>query len=203
MESLPRGGAGVSLILDCSAVLAWVHGGERTPEIEAVFDRVVEKGAIVPHLWHLEVANSQQAKAEEWRQPNKGMLLIALRHYPLAFRKRHYRAITLHAFMKASVASGATTKTDGLASHAGVPHVSHDPHVIGNVAAHIVLPGIRRLFSTSKPGSLASTTAYAAGIRKPTSTNTFSASTGANTGMPLSLPCLASRQATNPHHTTC
>ncbi len=48
----------MSLVLDSSAVLAWVHGDERTPEIEAVFDRVVEKGAVVPHLWHLEVANS-------------------------------------------------------------------------------------------------------------------------------------------------
>ncbi len=48
----------MSLVLDSSAVLAWVHGDERTPEIEAVFDRVIEKGAIVPHLWHLEVANS-------------------------------------------------------------------------------------------------------------------------------------------------
>jgi predicted nucleic acid-binding protein len=48
----------VSLVLDSSAVLAWVHGDERTTEIEAVFDRVVEKGGIVPHLWHLEVANS-------------------------------------------------------------------------------------------------------------------------------------------------
>jgi predicted nucleic acid-binding protein len=48
----------VSLVLDSSAVLAWVHGDERTPEIEAVFDRAVEEGAIVPHLWHLEVANS-------------------------------------------------------------------------------------------------------------------------------------------------
>lgn len=47
----------MSLVLDSSAVLAWVHGDERTPEIEAVFDRVI-KGAIVPHLWHLEVANS-------------------------------------------------------------------------------------------------------------------------------------------------
>ncbi|MGO8779163.1 MAG: hypothetical protein ACLQKK_09670 [Rhodomicrobium sp.] len=26
--------------------------------IEAVFDRAVEEGAIVPDLWHLEVANS-------------------------------------------------------------------------------------------------------------------------------------------------
>ncbi len=48
----------MSLVLDSSAVLAWVHGDERTPEIEAVFDRAVEEGAIVPHLWHLEVANS-------------------------------------------------------------------------------------------------------------------------------------------------
>ena len=48
----------MSLVLDSSAVLAWVHGDERTPEIEAVFDRVVEEGAIVPNPWHLEVANS-------------------------------------------------------------------------------------------------------------------------------------------------
>ena len=48
----------MSLVLDSSAVLAWVHGDERTPEIEAVFDRAVEEGAIVPNLWHLEVANS-------------------------------------------------------------------------------------------------------------------------------------------------
>ncbi len=48
----------MSLVLDSSALLAWVHGDERTPAIEAVFDRVVEEGAIVPHLWHLKVTNS-------------------------------------------------------------------------------------------------------------------------------------------------
>ncbi len=48
----------MSLVIDSSAILAWVHGDERTPEIEAVFDRVVEEGAVVPNLWHLEVANS-------------------------------------------------------------------------------------------------------------------------------------------------
>ena len=65
-----------------------------------------------------------------------------------------FRASTLHAFMKASIASGATAKTDGFASYAGVPHVSHDPHVIGNMAAHIVLPGIHRLFSNLKTWGL-------------------------------------------------
>jgi predicted nucleic acid-binding protein len=46
------------LVLDSSATLAWVHGDERNPAIEAVFDRVAEQGAVVPNLWHLEVANS-------------------------------------------------------------------------------------------------------------------------------------------------
>ena len=35
-----------------------MHGDERTPAIEAVFDRVAERGAFVPSLWYLEVANS-------------------------------------------------------------------------------------------------------------------------------------------------
>ena len=48
----------MSLVIDASAVLAWVHGDECTPEIELVFDRAVEEGAIVPHLWHLEVVGS-------------------------------------------------------------------------------------------------------------------------------------------------
>jgi predicted nucleic acid-binding protein len=48
----------VSVVLDSSATLAWVHGDERTPAIEAVFDRVADRGAVVPSLWHLEVANS-------------------------------------------------------------------------------------------------------------------------------------------------
>ena len=48
----------MSVVLDSSATLAWVHGDERTPAIEAVFDRVADRGAVVPSLWHLEVANS-------------------------------------------------------------------------------------------------------------------------------------------------
>jgi predicted nucleic acid-binding protein len=48
----------VSVVLDSSATLAWLHGDERTPDIEAVFDRVVEHGAVVPSLWRLEIANS-------------------------------------------------------------------------------------------------------------------------------------------------
>ncbi|NDW07823.1 type II toxin-antitoxin system VapC family toxin [Jiella pacifica] len=48
----------MSLVLDSSATLAWVYGDERTAAIDAVFKQVIEAGAWVPQLWHLEVANS-------------------------------------------------------------------------------------------------------------------------------------------------
>src|SRR5208337_1660743 len=65
-----------------------------------------------------------------------------------------YRASTLHAFMRTNIASGATAKTDGFASYPGALHVSHEPHVIGPMAAHIVLPAIHRVFSNLKTWGL-------------------------------------------------
>jgi len=47
----------MSLVLDSSATLAWVHADETTPAIELVFDTLVNDGAWVPGLWRLEVAN--------------------------------------------------------------------------------------------------------------------------------------------------
>jgi len=47
----------VSLILDSSATLAWVYGDESTNAIREVFARVSDRGAWVPALWRLEVAN--------------------------------------------------------------------------------------------------------------------------------------------------
>lgn len=48
----------MSLVLDSSATLAWIFGDESTPAIESIFDQIAERGAIVPALWMLEVANS-------------------------------------------------------------------------------------------------------------------------------------------------
>ena len=47
----------MSLVLDCSAALAWVYGEETTPAVRSVFDEIVRNGAWVPALWRLEVAN--------------------------------------------------------------------------------------------------------------------------------------------------
>jgi predicted nucleic acid-binding protein len=48
----------VSVILDASATLAWVFGEEVSPAVLKVFEEVAERGAVVPALWWLEVANS-------------------------------------------------------------------------------------------------------------------------------------------------
>ncbi len=65
-----------------------------------------------------------------------------------------FSAASLHAFIAAHVAPGATAKTDGLPSYAGAPGVQHDPHVIGKMAAHIVLPWVHRVFSNLKVWAL-------------------------------------------------
>lgn len=48
----------MSLVLDRSVRLAWVYGDETTPAIRQVFDAIADRGAVVPGLWWLEVANS-------------------------------------------------------------------------------------------------------------------------------------------------
>ncbi len=47
----------MTVVLDCSATLAWIHGDERTEAVMALFRRVAAEGAVVPSLWHLEIAN--------------------------------------------------------------------------------------------------------------------------------------------------
>ena len=48
----------MSLVLDCSATLAWLLDDETTDAVRRVFDIVARDGAWVPSLWRLEVANS-------------------------------------------------------------------------------------------------------------------------------------------------
>jgi ISXO2-like transposase domain/Transposase zinc-ribbon domain len=65
-----------------------------------------------------------------------------------------YSAQSLHAFVAANLARGATAKTDGWSGYPGAPGVRHDPHVIGKMAAHIVLPWSHRIFSNLKVWAL-------------------------------------------------
>ena len=63
-------------------------------------------------------------------------------------------ATTLRAFLKVSLAPGATLKTDGWSGYPGAPGVTHEPHVVGPMAAHIVLPWAHRIFSNLKTWAL-------------------------------------------------
>ncbi len=60
----------------------------------------------------------------------------------------------IHAFIKANIAPGATLVTDGHASYPGMTEYRHDPRVIGNMAAHIPLKWIHRVFALLKRWSL-------------------------------------------------
>ena len=92
-------------------------------------------------------------------------------------RIEDFSADSLHAFLGANLAPGATARTDGWAGY-GASGITHDPHVVGNMAAHMVLPCIASS-PTSRPGRWASTTASDANTCNPTSTSSSSASTGA------------------------
>ena len=48
----------MSFVLDSSATLAWAFSDEGVMSVDAVFEEIVEKGAFVPSLWPLEVANA-------------------------------------------------------------------------------------------------------------------------------------------------
>ncbi len=48
----------MTVVLDASVTLAWVHGDERTDAIIGLFETIADGAAHVPSLWPLEVANS-------------------------------------------------------------------------------------------------------------------------------------------------
>jgi len=65
-----------------------------------------------------------------------------------------FSAESLHAFLRAAVSPGATVKTDGWAGYAGAPGLAHDPHTVGPMAAHLVLPWAHRVFANLKRWAL-------------------------------------------------
>ena len=65
-------------------------------------------------------------------------------------RRPTIRPDSLHPFIARNLTPGATAKTDGWAAYPGAPGVSHGPHVVGKIAAHVVLPWVHRIFSNLK-----------------------------------------------------
>lgn len=65
-----------------------------------------------------------------------------------------FSAASLHAFLGTGLAAGATAKTDGWSAYPGAPGLTHEPHTVGSMAAHVVLPWIHRAFANLKTWAL-------------------------------------------------
>ncbi len=47
----------MSVVIDSSMALTWCFEDEASPQSDVIFERVRDDGAVVPALWHLELAN--------------------------------------------------------------------------------------------------------------------------------------------------
>jgi len=61
-----------------------------------------------------------------------------------------YSAAALGAFVAGNVAGGSTVVSDGWSGYARLKDVKHDPRVIGEAPAHLVLPWVHRVFANAK-----------------------------------------------------
>ena len=65
-----------------------------------------------------------------------------------------YSAASLGGFVAGNVAEGSTVVSDGWSGHARLKDVKHDPKVVGETPAHLVLPWIHRVFANAKRWAL-------------------------------------------------
>jgi predicted nucleic acid-binding protein len=91
----------VTLVLDASLTLRWYFEDERTPAADAILDRVVEAGAMVPALWRLKVANGLQIAMRRQRIDTgfRDKAIAQLTRMPIAVDSEtdtHARTTTLH-----------------------------------------------------------------------------------------------------------
>jgi len=61
-----------------------------------------------------------------------------------------YSAESLSGFIGAAIADGSTVVSDGWSGYARLKDVKHDPKVIGDTPAHLVLPWVHRVFANAK-----------------------------------------------------
>src|SRR3954471_1066474 len=65
-----------------------------------------------------------------------------------------YSAESLGGFVAGNVADGSTVVSDGWSGYRHLKEVKHDPKVIGETPAHLVLPWIHRIFANAKRWAL-------------------------------------------------
>jgi len=61
-----------------------------------------------------------------------------------------YSAASLGAFVAGNVADGSTVVSDGWPGYKRLKDVKHDPRIVGDAPAHLVLPWVHRVFANAK-----------------------------------------------------
>ena len=61
-----------------------------------------------------------------------------------------YSAESLGGFVAGNIAEGSTVVSDGWSGYAKLEDVKHEPKVIGDTPAHLVLPWVHRVFANAK-----------------------------------------------------
>jgi hypothetical protein len=61
-------GPALSMVIDASPTMTWYFDDESTAATDELLDRVSDTGAVVPGLWHLEVANAFQMAVRRHRR---------------------------------------------------------------------------------------------------------------------------------------
>ena len=126
------------------------------PERNPLSDLVEIDETTINHRTKEDPAGAGQGRSHEGKLLIAGAVEIKSRgpgRIRLA-RIDDFSATSLHAFVKANVAPATTAKTDGWPAYPGMPIKRHHPHVIGTMAAHVVLPCIHRVFSNLKTWAL-------------------------------------------------
>ena len=65
-----------------------------------------------------------------------------------------YSAVALGAFVAGNVADGSTVVSDGWPGYRRLKDVKHDPRVVGDAPAHLILPWVHRVFANAKRWAL-------------------------------------------------
>jgi ISXO2 transposase-like protein/transposase-like zinc ribbon protein len=65
-----------------------------------------------------------------------------------------YSALALGAFVAAVIAAGSTVVSDGWPGYRRLKDVKHDPKVVGDAPAHLVLPWVHRVFANAERWAL-------------------------------------------------
>src|SRR3954468_3764641 len=112
-------------------------------------------------------------------------------------------AVALGAFVAAAIAAGSTVVSDGWPGYKKLKDVKHEPTVVGETPAHLVLPWVRRVFADAKRWASGVYHGLRRRTSRPTSTSSCSGSTAGTIPSPPSTVSSGSASPSSPPRTRC